>query len=99
MGDGELVVVHPLNTANGRYIDAPVFGGDVSTGIGQVQLGHTAARPLGTERLAIEASTGTIVGDHFILDHQVVGEGIDHGLLGCIGRLGLADKNGRHGNG
>ena len=99
MSDGELVVVHTLDAADGGDIDAPVLGGDVSTGVGQVQLGNATARPLGAQRLAIETGTGAIVGDHFILDHQIVGEGVDHGLLGSIGCLDLADENGRHGNG
>ncbi|MNO80666.1 hypothetical protein D3C76_718800 [compost metagenome] len=99
VGDGELVVVHPLDAADGGDIDAPVLGGDVGTGIGQVQLGNAAARPLGAQGLAIEAGAGTVVGDDFVLDDQVAGEGIDHGLLGGIGCLDLADENGRHGNG
>ncbi len=99
MGDGELVVVDALDTADGGDINTPILGGHVSTCIGQVQLGHATARPLGTQRLAIEAGTGTVVGDDFVLDHQVAGEGVDHGLLGGIGCLYLADKNSRHGNG
>ena len=99
MGDGELVVVDTLDTADGGDINTPILGGHVSTCIGQVQLGHATARPLGTQRLAIEAGTGTVVGDDFVLDHQVAGEGVDHGLLGGIGCLYLADKNSRHGNG
>ena len=99
MGDGELVVVHPLDAADGGDIDAPVLGGNVGTRIGQVQLGDTAARPLGAQCLAIETGAGTVIGDDFVLDDQIAGEGIDHGLLGGIGCLYLADENGRHGNG
>ena len=99
VGDGELVVVHPLDAADGGDIDAPVLGGDVSTGIGQVQLGNAAARPLGAQRLAVETGTGTVVGDDFVLDDEVAGEGVDHGLLGGIGCKCRTGENGRHGNG
>ena len=99
VGDGELVVVHPLDATDGGDIDAPILGGDISTGVGQVQLGNAAARPLGAQRLTVEAGAGTVVGDDFVLDDEVAGEGVDHGLLGGIGCKCRTGENGRHGNG
>ena len=43
----------------GRHRCSSPLGGDVGTGIGQVQLGHAAARPLRNQRLAVETSAGT----------------------------------------
>ena len=99
VGDGELVVVHPLDAADGGDIDAPVLGGDVGTGIGQVQLGNAAARPLGAQRLAVKTGAGTVIGDDFVLDDEVAGEGVDHRLPGSIGCKCGTGENGRHGNG